>query len=128
MARMDGLVVAQTLFDSSANYGSAVVNGVARMLDGAEAARALTLMSEQVLPGRSTEVPDHQRKELAATVVLELLIGEDNWTAKVRTGGPGEVTDPDVWTGVVPLQQVWGTPEPADGVRAAIPASVRALT
>ncbi|MDN5727135.1 MAG: pyridoxamine 5'-phosphate oxidase family protein, partial [Propionibacteriales bacterium] len=34
VARMDGLVVAETLFDSSANYGSAVVTGVARVLTG----------------------------------------------------------------------------------------------
>lgn len=125
---MDGIVVADTLFDSSANYRSAVVRGVLTTLSDAEAAHALTLMSERLLPGRSAEVPDHTRKELAATLAVALPIEPGQWTVKVRDAPPAE---PDVpgpgWTGVVPLRTVADPPVTApwapDG--AAVPESVR---
>ncbi len=109
---LDGLVYADSLFDSSANYRSAVVTGVARRLDGDEAIAALDALSDRLMPGRRAEVRGHLRKELAATLVLALEITDDNWTAKVRTGGPGSELADGVWQGVLPIESRFGQPVP----------------
>lgn len=127
VAEMDALVVAATLFDSSANYRSAVINGVAGTLGGAEAVAALTTLSEVMLPGRSAEVRGHLPKEVAATLVLAIDIVDGRWTAKRRIGGTGDEAAPGVWRGVVPVVRGWAEPIPEDGTDAGVPASVRDL-
>jgi nitroimidazol reductase NimA-like FMN-containing flavoprotein (pyridoxamine 5'-phosphate oxidase superfamily) len=112
---IDGWVYAHTRFSSSANYRSAVVHGELVRLTGEAAARALTELSEAMLPGRSDEVPDHTRKELAATQALAMDITEGRWTVKIRDAGPGvpdegEDVDPSLWTGVLPIRTVYGEP------------------
>ena len=69
MVHIDGWVYGSTLFDSSANYRSAVVHGRLAALTGDEAAEALTQIAECLTPGRPAEVPPHTKKQLAATVV-----------------------------------------------------------
>src|ERR1700722_15432983 len=87
VTHLDGWVYGHTLFDSSANYRSAVVHGALVQLAGDEAATALTQLSEGLTPGRSDEVPFHTRKQLAATTALAMEITEGKWTVKVRDGG-----------------------------------------
>jgi nitroimidazol reductase NimA-like FMN-containing flavoprotein (pyridoxamine 5'-phosphate oxidase superfamily) len=53
---IDGVVVAESTFESSANYRSAVLRGHVRNLRDDERARALDRLSERILPGRTTEV------------------------------------------------------------------------
>ena len=119
---IDGIVVADNLFNSSANYRSAVVRGNPARVSADEAYAALTAMSDRLIPGRSAEVPRHSDKELAATLVLLLPITDHNWTAKVRTGPPDEPdVDPDAWAGVVPMTTVYGTPIPAPWVPKGMP-------
>ncbi|OYN99477.1 pyridoxamine 5'-phosphate oxidase [Enemella evansiae] len=118
---LDGWVYGHTLFDSSANYRSAVVHGALRTITGAEAAEALTTLSEQLMPGRAAEVPEHTRKQLAATQCLTLPITDGSWTVKVRAAPPGdpepgEQVDPRLWTGVLPIE--WGYGEPVSAPRA----------
>lgn len=125
---IDGIVVAETLFDSSANYRSAVVRGVLTTLTDAEAARAMTVLSDHLLPGRSAEVPDHTRKELAATLAVALPIEPGQWTVKVRDAPPGQPDEPGAdWTGVVPLRTVADQPVAAPWIPAGapVPESVR---
>lgn len=128
VTHLDAWVYAHTLFDSSANYRSAVVSGSLERLTGDDAVAALTDISEALFPGRSAEVPAHTRKQVAATQALALPIVDGQWTVKIRTGGPGfpdadEIVAPDLWTGVVPIRTVYGEPQPAEGVSP----SVRAL-
>ncbi|MCZ0910919.1 pyridoxamine 5'-phosphate oxidase family protein [Gordonia amicalis] len=119
---MDGLVIADTLFDHSANYRSAVVRGTLELVDDARS--ALEVLSDKLIPGRVTEVRETTRKELAATVVLRLPIVDGQWIAKARAGGPGiESSD---WTGVVPMRTVYDEPITYSG--ATPPDSVLALT
>nr|WP_083444374.1 pyridoxamine 5'-phosphate oxidase family protein [Gordonia jacobaea] len=120
---LDGIVVAETLFDHSANYRSAVVRGVAR--DAELPAEVLDALSDKLIPGRVAETPTTTRKELAATTALRLPIVDGEWIAKARTGGPG--ADTDAWTGVVPVRTVFDDPITYTGDPAAVPASVRAL-
>jgi hypothetical protein len=115
---LDGWVYAHTLFDSSANYRSAVVHGTLVALSGDEAAQALTQISDGVMPGRSAEVPAHTKKQIAATTALAMDIVPGQWTVKVRAAGPGEPAageaDPELWTGVLPVVSGYGEPQRSD--------------
>lgn len=125
----DGLVVAHSTFDSSANYRSAVIRGSASALNGMERKSALDVLSDRLIPGRSREVRPTEAKERAATVVLALPIEDGSWLMKSRTGGPGPADAPhDAWTGVVPARMMYDDPEPEpDSVNRPVPASVRSL-
>ena len=128
---VDGLVLASTTFDSSANYRSAVVRGRLERLSGDEAVAALDALVDGLVPGRRAEVRDMLPKEVAATIVLALPIVDDGWILKVRTGGteedPADVPD-DVWTGVVPMTTAYGEPEAAPwAADLPVPPSVDAL-
>jgi nitroimidazol reductase NimA-like FMN-containing flavoprotein (pyridoxamine 5'-phosphate oxidase superfamily) len=127
VTHIDGWVYAHTLFDSSANYRSAVVHGTLTALAGDEADAALTAISEGLTPGRSAEVPRHTRKQLAATAALALDITEGQWTVKVRDAGPGDPeedeADPGLWTGVLPIMTAYGAPRPAARVAPGTPVS-----
>jgi drug/metabolite transporter (DMT)-like permease/nitroimidazol reductase NimA-like FMN-containing flavoprotein (pyridoxamine 5'-phosphate oxidase superfamily) len=106
---LDGLVLAGTAFTHSMNYRSAVVYGRGRELeDEGEKARALELVVDAILPGRSAELPPSTRQELAATLVVELPLAEAS--VKARTGPPKPAPggEAGAWTGVVPLRLVRG--------------------
>ena len=124
---IDGWVYAHTLFDSSANYRSAVVHGELRALSGNEAADALTQISECLTPGRSAEVPLHTKKQLAATTALAMDIVEGQWTVKIRDAGPGEPepgeATPGLWTGILPIVSAYGHPRTSAWVPADTPVS-----
>ncbi len=125
---VDGLVVAHSTFDSSANYRSAVIQGELTPLIGADRSRALNRISERLLPGRTAEVRAMTRREEAATLAMALPLTPGQWLLKVRSGPPSlpeEATD--AWCGVVPLRTVAGRPEAAEWTRASdapVPPSV----
>jgi nitroimidazol reductase NimA-like FMN-containing flavoprotein (pyridoxamine 5'-phosphate oxidase superfamily) len=128
---MDGWVYAHTLFDSSANYRSAVVHGELATLTGDEAVEALTQISETLAPGRSAEVPFHTTKQLAATTALAMPIRDGQWTVKIRDAGPGQPADGevvgDLWTGVLPIVTAYLPPQTAAHIRADTPVSPSVL-
>lgn len=128
---VDGLVLASSMFDHSANYRSAVVRGSLVSLTGEDAWQALDRVSDGLLPGRRDEVRPMLAKEVAATVALALDLTDDNWILKVREGGTGEDpadVPPGTWTGVLPLHVVAGEPEPTPGAESVpVPPSVDGL-
>ncbi|HVX54210.1 pyridoxamine 5'-phosphate oxidase family protein [Nocardioides sp.] len=127
VTELDGLVAARSGFHHSMNYRSAVVIGRARLVeDLAERRRALDLVIDQMIPGRSATLREPTRKELAATAVLALPLVEASM--KERAGDP--VDDPaDVdaggWAGVIPVRRVALAPVTAADADGAIPADVR---
>ena len=131
VVHIDGWVYAHTLFDSSANYRSAVVHGRLVELGGDEAAEALTQIAECLTPGRAAEVPFHTKKQLAATAALAMDIVAGQWTVKVRAAGPGEpgegAADPGLWTGVLPITSGYGQPQASAHVPAGTPVSPSVL-
>jgi nitroimidazol reductase NimA-like FMN-containing flavoprotein (pyridoxamine 5'-phosphate oxidase superfamily) len=120
---VDGLVIAQRQFDHSANYRSAVVRGICRVLGGDEKAWALDLFTDTILPGRVAECPPHSTKELAQTLLLALPITADNWVAKRRTG-PAASSE-SAWTGVIPMTPSYR--EPVSNSTLPVPPSVARL-
>jgi nitroimidazol reductase NimA-like FMN-containing flavoprotein (pyridoxamine 5'-phosphate oxidase superfamily) len=126
----DGVVVARSAFESSIRYRSAVVFGTCTPVsEGKE--HFLDLVTEALIPGRSSEIRRPKRSELAATLVLSLPL--EDWSLKVSAGWPEDEAD-DVagpaWAGVVPVRTGYGEPIPAPDLRAGIevPPSVRALS
>lgn len=125
---MDGWIYAHTMFNQSAHFRSAVVHGTLSDVPESEAGNVLTQLTESLTPGRSSEVPPHTRKHLAATLAMTMQIQDGSWTVKVRDGDPtapepGEEVDPDLWRGVIPIHTAYGEPIPAPGVDPSLPVS-----
>jgi nitroimidazol reductase NimA-like FMN-containing flavoprotein (pyridoxamine 5'-phosphate oxidase superfamily) len=127
----DGIVVARSAFESSMHYRSAVLFGRCTVLtEEAARVRALDLITEALIPGRTAEVSRPADKELAAKLVLALPIVE--WSLKVSDGWPEDPPD-DVagtaWAGVLPMQVSYPSALPAPDLRPGIelPPSVQRL-
>lgn len=112
---VDGLVLARSTFHHSMNYRSVMILGTARPIEDPEdKARALEVLVEHLVPGRSAEAREGNAKELAATSVLAVDLTEAS--AKVRSGPPVDDrrdVELPVWAGVIPLALAPGAPEPA---------------
>ncbi|MUT22306.1 pyridoxamine 5'-phosphate oxidase family protein [Mesorhizobium loti] len=92
VSHLDGLVLARTGFNHSANYRSAMCFGTARIVDE----------------------PEEKKKALAkATMVIGMRIEEAS--AKVRAKGVADDEEDyghPVWAGVIPVRMVIGAAEP----------------
>jgi len=127
---LDGLVMATSMFEHSANYRSAVVRGPLQRLSGDDAVEALDVISDGLIPGRRAEVRGMLRKEVSATVALALDITDDNWLLKVNDGDTDEeFFEEGVWTGVLPVRTEYGEPQRSAwlGDDVPVPPSVEAL-
>jgi nitroimidazol reductase NimA-like FMN-containing flavoprotein (pyridoxamine 5'-phosphate oxidase superfamily) len=123
---LDGLVLARSAFEHSANYRSAVLLGEFRRVDrDHERLAAFAAFTNKVIPGRWDEVREPNLQELKASQILALPIGEAS--VKMRSGPPTDDDSPDaerdVWAGVLPLHTIYGPPEAASGLRSGIPLS-----
>lgn len=121
---VDGLVLARSAFEHTMNYRSVVAFGRFRPIEGdPERRAALEAFTEQLLPGRWSEIRPPHPKELKATAVLGLLL--DEVSAKVRTGPPDDEDTPDaelhVWAGEIPIVTAFGPAVPSPGLRPGIP-------
>lgn len=125
VTHLDGLVFAASTFDSSANYRSAMVYGIAHVVDEQLRDEALWQISDRLMPGRRAEVREMTRKEVRATQVLSLPL--DRSSVKVRFAGTGEPADGAVWTGVLPLALRADAPIVEPGGTGEVPASVEGL-
>jgi len=105
---VDGLVLARSVFHHSVNYRSVVLFGKGRAVEEEqEKLAALKAITEHLIPGRWQEARLPNHKEMNATRVVSIKIGEAS--AKVRMGPP--VDDQEdytlpVWAGILPFQEV----------------------
>ncbi|MGN6686226.1 MAG: pyridoxamine 5'-phosphate oxidase family protein [Actinomycetales bacterium] len=119
---LDGMVWARSVFEMSMHYRGAMVMGRFRALDGDEALEGLRLISEHLVPGAWGPAREPNRKELAATLVLELPL--THWSVKVSDGWPDDAEadlDRPVWAGVVSIETRWGRPVSAPDLHAEAP-------
>jgi len=111
----DGLVYARSTFNSSMNYRSIMVFGVAHVIaELDEKRRGIQALVDHLMPGRRADLRKSTIKELNATSLLALPI--ETFSAKCRTGPPEDTKsdlDTPVWAGVVPLTLTAGEPEDA---------------
>ncbi len=128
---LDGVVLARSAFEHSANYRSAIVLGRFERVKGDERLAVLEAFTDKVLPGRWSEVRGPSRKELRATAILRMRIEEAS--VKARSGPPSDDDSADAqlrtWAGVIPIMTSYGRAEPSPGLKAGIPLpeSVRQL-
>lgn len=113
VTHFDGLVVARSAFNSSANYRSVVVHGEGRILERSEKEQAFDTIVDKLIPGRLAELRASTESEMKQTAVIELTL--DELSAKVRSGGPGD--DPadmelPIWAGTIPFNLAPGQPVP----------------
>jgi uncharacterized protein len=77
VAHVDGLIVSRSLFDSSMNYRSVMVFGLATPVTNAdEKLDALRAIVEHVLPGRWEEARSPSASELRSTSILTVPLTE----------------------------------------------------
>lgn len=129
---LDGVVVARSAFESSFRYRSAALFGVFEQVSGDDKTSLLEILTDGFIPGRVAELRPSTRKEIAATLVLKMPIGDDNWSLKVSAGWPDDPDEDvagDAWAGVVPMAVTYGEPLSAPDLTEGIPvpASVLAL-
>ena len=100
---VDGLVLAKSAFHHSVNYRSVVAFGQADAItDPDDKRRALDVIVEHIVPGRTADARAANDKELKATLVLAMPLTEVS--VKQRTGGPlddEEDLDLPAWAGVI---------------------------
>lgn len=127
VTELDGLVAARSAFSHSMNYRSAVILGRARVVDDpAERQHALDLIVDHMIPGRSATLRASTRKELAATAVLAMPLGEASM--KERAGDPEDEPEDvatGVWAGCIPLRRVAMPPVSGADSHGDVPADVR---
>lgn len=125
VTHLDGLVLARSLYNHSANYRSAVVFGQAReVTDPAEKMAVFRAFADRVAPGRWDDARQPNDREVRTTRVFAIPL--ENASAKIRQGPPAddpEDMDRPTWAGVLPLRTVYGDPEPdpAQSPAAALP-------
>jgi uncharacterized protein len=117
---LDGLVLARSAFEHSANYESVVVFGsFARLRGEREQLLALAAFTEKLVPGRWSEIRPPSPRELRATNILALPLTEAS--AKRRSGPPDDDDTADAaldtWAGVVPVRTEYGAPSASPGLR-----------
>lgn len=108
---VDGIVYARSTFHHSINYRSAVIHGRARgVSDPTEMRAGLRAITEHLAPGSWEHARQPNKRELAATTLVALDLGEA--AVKVRSGNPSDdaedVAAGAAWAGVLPLQTKWG--------------------
>ena len=118
VTHFDGLVYARSTFNSSMNYRSVMVFGVATpIIDVDEKRRCIQTLVDHLMPGRRADLRKSTIKELNATSLLKLPI--ETFSTKCRTGPPSDNKsdmDTPVWAGVVPLNLTAGEPVDAPDI------------
>jgi nitroimidazol reductase NimA-like FMN-containing flavoprotein (pyridoxamine 5'-phosphate oxidase superfamily) len=133
VSSVDGVLVARSGFESSFHYRSAVLFGRFAAVGDDEKPGYLQAITDTFIPGRSAELRASSDRELAATLVLRMRIGADNWSLKTADGWPEdepEDVEAGAWAGVVPVAMTYGEPRRAPDCDPSIPVppSVRAMT
>ncbi|MFI5427390.1 pyridoxamine 5'-phosphate oxidase family protein [Aeromicrobium sp. UC242_57] len=121
VAVVDGVVVARSAFESSLVYTSAVLFGSFTPVAEAEREPALNAMTERLIPGRVDEVRPSTKRELAATMILQMPIRQ--WSLRTSDNWPedpaDDVTGP-AWAGQLrfgaPSVDVYPAPDLRDGI------------
>ena len=129
MTLLDGLVLARSAMNHSADYRSVVLFGSGTIIDTlGEKLQALQELTNYIVPGRWADVRPPSAKELKATTIVSVPI--ELATAKMRQGPPVDDEGDyglNVWAGNLPLRQQVGEPidDPKLKVGIAVPDNVR---
>lgn len=121
VTKVDGVVVARSAFESSMLYRSALILGQFAEVVGDRKEQTLSLLTDRLLPGRSAEVRASTKKELSATLLLQMPIEE--WSLRVSDEWPEDPEDDvagDAWAGKIRFTEMASVLEPAPDLREGI--------
>jgi uncharacterized protein len=115
---LDGLVLARSARNHSANYRSVTVHGEAcEVTDPDEKMTGMRALVEHLAPGRWHQLRKPEPAELRDTALWRVRIAEAS--VKARSGPPVEPAEDvcwPVWAGQIPASQSFGLPVPAAGL------------
>jgi nitroimidazol reductase NimA-like FMN-containing flavoprotein (pyridoxamine 5'-phosphate oxidase superfamily) len=121
ITHIDGLVLARSAFESSMHYESLMALGKARLLRGQEKQLAFQALIDHLFPNRRSELRPSTENEIKATTVLAFPLNEIS--IKVSKGQPDDPESDlgaEIWAGILPITSTYGTPIPAENLRAEI--------
>jgi hypothetical protein len=111
VTQLNAIVVARSAFNSSMNYESVMIFGIARVLEDSEKDLALERITEKLVPGLWNYGRPLVAKEMAATLIAELSL--DKLSAKSREGDPIDEEEDlalPIWAGLLPIESKVGKP------------------
>lgn len=113
VTHIDALVLARSAFESSMNYRSALILGVARELEGEEKIRAFDALTDHLLPERRATLRPMNDDEIRQTTILSLPMDEASVkiSSKFPADDEADLSWP-VWAGNIPIEHKYGTPIP----------------
>jgi len=121
VTRLEGVLVARSNYESAMLYRSAMLFGRFAPVDEGRKRRVLDAFSDRILPGRSAETRPATKKELAATMALEMPI--EKWSLRILDAWPEDPEEDvagDAWAGLVrfgpPSARVDAAPDLRDGI------------
>lgn len=111
VTRINALVSARTPVHCSMNYDSAMIFGIAKVLEDDEKTEAMRQLSNKLIPGvwDYTRLPNS--KDYAGTLIVEVPL--EKVTAKSRSGGPvdeDQDMELEIWAGIIPVERKLGSP------------------
>ncbi len=110
---IDALVLARSAFESSMNYRSVLILGVAKELEGDEKIQAFNALTDHLLPGRRPSLRPLNDDEILQTTMLRLPM--DEASVKISSKFPADDEEDlswPVWAGNIPIEHRYGTPIP----------------
>lgn len=117
VTRINGLVLARSSFESSVHYESVNIFGTCTRVDGDVKIDLLQRLTERLFPARTESLRPMTQKEIAATAVIK--ISMNHVVAKRSNGQPTDEGDDinwPIWAGIVPIEQHFGAPIPAENL------------
>ncbi len=115
ITELNALKVARSTFNTGMHYRAAVIFGKAELVPDSEKLEALDALSDGLIPGRVAEARPTTKKELAATIIIQVDLNETSVKiSKNEVDDPEEDLNLGYWAGIVPIKTVIADPIPAD--------------
>jgi hypothetical protein len=112
---LNALKVARSTFNSGMHYRAAVIYGAAELVPDSKKLQALDALSDGLIPVRVLEARPTTKKELVATVIIQVDLNETSVKiSRNEVDDPEEDLNMGYWAGIVPIQTVIAEPIPAD--------------
>jgi len=112
VTKVEGLVLARSVFHHSMNYRSAVMFGRGQMVTRKEdKLKVFEALTEKLVSGRWADARTPNQKEIDVTAIAAVKI--EDASAKMRTGPPNDDADDydlNVWAGEIPIEEIRNNP------------------
>lgn len=118
---LDGLVVANSSFNSSMNYRCVIVFGRGEVVADEHKEQVLDSLSEHLFPGHGSTFRPLLPQELKATMVVRVSLTEMSMKSRDFGADDPDDNDPQRWSGVLPIHAQFGAAVPGEHVQVPMP-------